>query len=122
VAGNESPAPFRFLCPVYFLLANAACLSKVQLLEFPERNDPLLSFFPTGFVSFMIAQPFGSYRLVLIGHLPGTCVPGLTDWYAILFFTLLWKIDSFAQGHWVKPFLNRPTLSRKMFVSPCTSH
>jgi hypothetical protein len=27
-----------------------------------------------------------------------------------------------AQRQWVKPFLNRPILSQKMFVSPCPSH
>jgi len=120
---DEPFAPVRLLCPVYPHLANTPCFSKAIFPTFPRGIDWSFRFFPTGFVSFLIVQPNGSYHLAAINSLPSICTLGMTDWRLNSIFThSCTRWIPLPKGIGLKPLLSRPILSRKMFVSPCPSH
>jgi hypothetical protein len=110
------------LWPVYSLFGKC----RLPFQNFPSgffrKINLKFSFFPTGFVPFMVVQPID--KLIIKSSLPALHFHAWRWLISMLFHfsTLLWKTALSANGIGIKPFLNRPILSRKMFVSPCPSH
>jgi len=86
------------------------------------KNRPVVLFFPNRFCPFYDCST--DWQAINKSSLPTLHLHAWRWLISMLFHfsTLLWKTALSANGVGIKPFLNRPILSRKMFVSPCPSH
>jgi hypothetical protein len=103
-------------------LVNTPCLSKTSLQAFSEKSTCCSISSWQGLSLFMIAQPIGI--LINRNRIPVLHLHAQLWMISMLFHfsALLRKIALSANGIGIKPFLNQPIYSRKMFVSPCPSH